>query len=182
MAPRDSTNAEESNTGTFYFYPTPFSSCVGAVVAYEFCYRYTLTSGGSPDDVVSVVVLESVGSDYRVVWTANEREDRSCITDIDTGFVRCCGRTDLASDEMFSVSTDHAYGFVIPAMTQNILLTLDASDAGFLLGAPSSLSSSLPSVGSILTPVDLGLSGMQSQTLQQRSVQFIIGEYQLLLD
>ena len=86
MAPRDSTSAEESNTGTFYFYPTPFSSCVGTVVAYEFCYRYTLNSVGSPDDVVSIVVLESVGSDYRVVWTANEREDRSCITDIDTGF------------------------------------------------------------------------------------------------
>ena len=78
---------------------------MGTVVAYEFCYKYTLTSG-SRDDVVSIVVMESVGGDYRVVWTANEREDRSCSTDTVPGFsiVRCCGRTDLASEEMFSVS------------------------------------------------------------------------------
>ena len=125
--------------------------------------------------------MESVGGDYRVVWTANEREDRSCSTSTDTvpGFsvVRCCDRTDLASEEMFSVSTNHAYGFVTPTSTQNLLFTLETSDTGFFLPPPSSLSSSLPSVGSILTPADLGISGMQSQTLQQRSVQFIISEY-----
>ena len=156
---------------------------MGTVVAYEFCYRYTLTSG-SPDDVVSIVVLESVGGDYRVAWTANEREDRNCMTDTVPGFsvMRCCGRTELNPAEMFSVSTNHAYGFVTPTITQNLLFDLEITDAGFQLSIPSSLSSSLPSDGTILTPVDLGISNMQSQTLRQRSVQFIIREYQLLLN
>ena len=184
MAPRDSTSAVISNTGVFYFYPTPFSSCVGTVIAYEFCYRFTQTSAGPPDDVVSIVVMESVDDDYSVVWTGIERQNRSCITDMDIGpgVVRCCGRTDLAIEDMFSVTASHAYGFVIPATTQNNLLTLETNAAGFLLAAPLSLSGSLPSVGSTLTPAELGISGMLPQTLQQRSVQFIIRECQLLLD
>ena len=85
--------------------------------------------------------------------------------DIGLGVVRCCGRTDLTTNEMFSVSASHAYGFVIPAITQNNLLTLKTNAAGFLLAAPLSLSGSLPSVGSTLTTAELGLSGMLPQTL-----------------
>ena len=182
MSPRDSTSAVISNAGTFYFYPTPFSSCVGTVVAYDVCYRYTQTAG-SPDDVVSIVVLESVGDDYRVVWTGEETEDRNCDTDMDIGpgVERCCERTDLAEEDRFSVSASLAYGFVTPGSTQNILLTLETSATGFLGFAAelSFSSSSLPSVGSTLTQSDLGLSGMMSQTIRERSVQFIVGEYLL---
>ena len=181
MSPRDSTSVELSNAGTFYFYPTPFSSCMGTVVAYEVCYRFIQTTGQF-DDVVSIVVLESVGDNYRVVWTAEEREDRSCVTmELSPGFERCCDRTNLAEGDRFSVSASHAYGFVTPGTTQNILLTLDTSATGFLVNfaALSFSSSSLPSVDDTLTPGDLGLSGMMSQNIRERSVQFIFGEYLL---
>ena len=63
------------------------------------------TSADPPDDIVSIVVMESVDDDYSVVWTGIERQDRSCITDMDIGpgVVRCCGRTDLTTNDMFSV-------------------------------------------------------------------------------
>ena len=178
-APGDSTSPVASNTGTLYFYPSSFdSSCVGTVVAYEFCYRYTRTTGRR-DDVVSIVVLESVGENYRVVWTGDEREDRNCVTDTLLGVERCCGRTDLTANELFNVTSNLAYGFVIPATTQNILLTLETRAPSNLLAAPASLTDpdNLPTVGSTLTPVDLDLSGRQLENLQQRSVQFIIRNY-----
>ena len=124
-------------------------------------------------------MLESVGENYRVVWTGEEVEDRSCVTDVIFGVERCCGRTDLTADEMFTVGTDHGYGFVTPSGTHNILLTLQPCAPGYLLSAPASLNypNNLPAVNSTLTPVDLGISVMQLQDLQQRSVQFIIRKY-----
>ena len=179
-APGDSTSAVLSNIGALYFYPSAFdSSCVGTVVAYEFCYWYTRTTG-MPNDVVSIVVLESVGDDYRVVWTGDEREDRNCVTDtlLGSGVERCCDRIDLvAADKTFPVGTNHGYGFVIPGSTQNILLTLETMAPGYLLPVLASSLSVLPEVGTTLTPMELGISGRQLENLQQRSVQFIIRKY-----
>ena len=136
---------------------------------------------GPLDDVVRIVILESVGDDYRVVWTGEKTEDRNCEPDMDIGpgVMRCCDRIDLATQDRFSVSASHVYGFVTPGSTDDNLLTLDTSASGFLLATPPSLSGGLPSIGNTLTPGELGLSDRMSQTIQERSVQFIVGEYLL---
>ena len=121
----------------------------------------------------------SVGDNYRVVWTGDEREDRNCVTDTLLGVERCCGRTDLTADQMFTVGTDHGYGFVMPGTTQNILLALETRASGYLLAAPALLSdpNTLSAVGSKLTPGNLDISFRQLQNIQQRSVQFIIRKH-----
>ena len=162
-----------SDRGTFYFYPTPFSSmtCVGTVVAYEFCYQY---AGGLSNDVVSIHVVENVGDgNYETTWMTTVMVDRNCMTDMDIGVERCCGRTDLASDETFSVGANHAYGFVTPTITQNLLLTLENSTDGYNLRSGALGLGIVLTISSLLGP---------PQTLRQRSVQFIIREYQLLLN
>ena len=188
MTPRDSTSDVVSTPRTFYFYRFPFSSsCVGTVVAYEFCYSYTPTIGPGLHDDVTIVVTEILeGGNFSVVWTASENTDGNCTTDTDIeGVVRCCGRTDLASDETFSVTTNNAYGFIIRD-TQNTLLTLETNDIGgvFVLRLADLpiINPDFPSVGSTLTLLDLVMyATMASQSLQQRSFQFIIRECQLFL-
>ena len=181
MTPRDSTSDVVSTPTTFYFYRAPFSSsCVGTVVAYEFCYSYmpTLVLGFLND--FTIVIMEILqGGIFETVWTASENTDGNCTTDTDIeGVVRCCGRTDLALDETFSVSTNHAYGIIIRD-TQNPLLTLETSDAGFVLNFPLLFNPAFPTLGNTLRLNNLQrFATTASQGLQQRSFQFIIREYQ----
>ena len=177
----DSPVQEESMPGVLYFYPTPFNfSCIGRVVAYDYCYKYnSLITGGAPQDVVTIVVLETVGESYKVVWTRVER-DYNCGIGTMVGINRCCVNISLTTDETFAVTTNSAYGLVIPGSTMNVLLALESSATGYLLVAPSLLSdpNNLPLVGSTLTQEDLSLSGMQPQSLTERSFKFSISKYQ----
>jgi len=84
------------------------------------------------------------------VVTASEHADGYCTFDTDiAGVVRCCRRTDLATDETLSVITTHAYGLII-RNTENPLLTLETSDAGFILRFPLEFNPIFPAIASTL--------------------------------
>ena len=150
-------------------------------MAYDYCYKYSRLNSteGTPQEVVTIVVLEAVGDSYTVVWTRVER-DYNCRMGIMVGIDRCCVNISLTTNEMFTVTANSAYGLVIPGSTANFLLAVESSATGYLLVAPSLLSdpNNLPPVGSVLTQEDLGLSGEMSQSLTERNFKFSISKYQ----
>ena len=97
-------------------------------IQYQFCYLFA-RSPASPDDVFTVLVLSDEGSQYRIVHSFTEREDREC--DLVSG--TCCKTIQVA--ETLNVQRDLALGFVIPEVTGGNALY--ASDTSLSMGFES---------------------------------------------
>ena len=154
-----------SDDDTLYLFT--FSNCIGLTATeYEYCYEDTNDQG----TVFDLLVLEDLGSQYRVILRIDGagRETNNC----DAG--NCCERVDMNIETdlplAVTVTSDRLYGLLIRTNLENKLLLLESTSPGYKVSSPTDYQLD---DGDTVSKADLGTDGGPDQ-LSDISFRFIV--------
>ena len=178
VAPPLNYDATDISPQISFIYTSPFtSSCSGRVVEYLFCYRNSSRTTGERVTIATVLLLEDMGENYRVVrnFTVEAIPGKdSCLPGRPATERQCCVTRNLAAEDQFGVNSSYLYGLLIPERA-NLLDGPDMIQTHSSVGYGYQFNSI-----QYREPVvkrDLGIDPRADPTAQQVKVfQFIIGK------